>query len=125
MQFLYAGKKSTLSVGNVKAIGDMPEGTVICNVEEVSTSEVQHPQCIYLHFLIVYSCGIQMAVRLQPGNARDGDHVHTAFFLVFCFSWDCSISCLGDSSKCGNLSCGCSAWMCSFIKSDQTGILYT
>ncbi|KAK9862682.1 hypothetical protein WJX84_004339 [Apatococcus fuscideae] len=33
-QFIYAGKKSTLSVGNVKAIGDMPEGTVICNVEE-------------------------------------------------------------------------------------------
>ena len=36
LQFIYAGKKSTLSVGNVKAIGDMPEGTVICNVEEVS-----------------------------------------------------------------------------------------
>lgn len=35
LQFVYAGKKSTLSVGNVKAIGDMPEGTVICNVEEV------------------------------------------------------------------------------------------
>ena len=38
LQFVYAGKKSTLSVGNVKAIGDMPEGTVICNVEEVSSS---------------------------------------------------------------------------------------
>ena len=42
MQFIYAGKKSTLSVGNVKAIGDMPEGTVICNVEEVS--QVAHFQ---------------------------------------------------------------------------------
>ena len=37
MQFIYCGKKSTLSIGNVKPIGEMPEGTVICNVEEVSS----------------------------------------------------------------------------------------
>ena len=35
MQFLYCGKKATLSIGNVKPIGEMPEGTIICNVEEV------------------------------------------------------------------------------------------
>jgi large subunit ribosomal protein L8e len=33
-QFVYAGKKATLSIGNIKPIGEMPEGTIICNVEE-------------------------------------------------------------------------------------------
>jgi len=33
-QVVYCGKKATLSVGNTLPIGAMPEGTVICNVEE-------------------------------------------------------------------------------------------
>lgn len=33
-QFVYCGKKATLSVGNVLPVGEMPEGTVVCNVEE-------------------------------------------------------------------------------------------
>jgi large subunit ribosomal protein L8e len=33
-QFVYCGKKATLTVGNVKPLGSMPEGTIICNVEE-------------------------------------------------------------------------------------------
>lgn len=41
MQFIYCGKKATLSIGNVKPIGDMPEGSIVCNVEEVSLAE--HP----------------------------------------------------------------------------------
>jgi len=32
-QFLYAGRKATLSIGNILPIGLMPEGTIICNVE--------------------------------------------------------------------------------------------
>lgn len=36
MQAIYAGKKATLSIGNIKPIGEMPEGAIICNVEEVS-----------------------------------------------------------------------------------------
>lgn len=36
LQFIYAGKKATLNIGNIKPIGEMPEGTIICNVEEVS-----------------------------------------------------------------------------------------
>ena len=35
LQFIYAGKKATLNIGNIKPIGDMPEGSIICNVEEV------------------------------------------------------------------------------------------
>ena len=33
-QFIYCGKKAKLTVGNVLPIKSMPEGTVICNVEE-------------------------------------------------------------------------------------------
>ena len=33
-QFIYCGKKATLTVGNVIPVGQMPEGTIVCNVEE-------------------------------------------------------------------------------------------
>lgn len=33
-QFVYCGRKATLSIGNVMPVGLMPEGTVVCNVEE-------------------------------------------------------------------------------------------
>ena len=32
-QFLYCGKKAQLVVGNVLPVGNMPEGSIICNVE--------------------------------------------------------------------------------------------
>ena len=35
-QAVYCGKKATLSIGNIKPVGEMPEGTIICNVEEVA-----------------------------------------------------------------------------------------
>jgi len=33
-QFIYCGSKATLTIGNVLPVGQLPEGTVICNVEE-------------------------------------------------------------------------------------------
>ena len=35
-QFVYCGKKAVLQVGNVLPISAMPEGTVVCNLEEKS-----------------------------------------------------------------------------------------
>ena len=32
-QFVYFGKKAQLTVGNVKPVGQMPEGTIVCNME--------------------------------------------------------------------------------------------
>jgi large subunit ribosomal protein L8e len=32
--FVYCGKKAALTVGNVLPVGQCPEGTIICNVEE-------------------------------------------------------------------------------------------
>lgn len=33
-QFVYCGKKANLQIGNVLAVGTMPEGTIVCNLEE-------------------------------------------------------------------------------------------
>jgi large subunit ribosomal protein L8e len=33
-QYIYCGKKATISVGNVLPVGQMPEGTVVCQLEE-------------------------------------------------------------------------------------------
>jgi large subunit ribosomal protein L8e len=33
-QYVYCGKNATLTIGNVKPIGEMPEGTIVCNLEE-------------------------------------------------------------------------------------------
>jgi large subunit ribosomal protein L8e len=33
-QYIYCGKKATITVGNVLPVGQMPEGTVICQLEE-------------------------------------------------------------------------------------------
>ncbi len=35
VQFIYCGRKATLSVGNTLPLGEMPEGTIVCNVEAV------------------------------------------------------------------------------------------
>lgn len=41
-QAVYAGKKATLTIGNIKPIGEMPEGAIICNVEEVGCNNRMH-----------------------------------------------------------------------------------
>jgi len=33
-QFIYCGKKASIQVGNVMPIGGVPEGTIVCNLEE-------------------------------------------------------------------------------------------
>jgi len=33
-QFIYCGKNADLKVGNVMALGSMPEGTIVCNAEQ-------------------------------------------------------------------------------------------
>eukprot|EP00892_Ulva_mutabilis_P007148 jgi/Ulvmu1/4805/UM020_0090.1 len=32
-QILYAGKKAQLTIGNIKPVGELPEGTIVCNLE--------------------------------------------------------------------------------------------
>lgn len=35
-QFVYCGRKANLQIGNVLPVGGMPEGTIVCNLEEKS-----------------------------------------------------------------------------------------
>ena len=32
-QVIYAGKKAQLSIGNIRPVGELPEGTIVCNLE--------------------------------------------------------------------------------------------
>ena len=48
-QAIYAGKKATLTIGNIKPIGEMPEGAIICNVEEVRSMWHILPQHARVH----------------------------------------------------------------------------
>jgi len=33
-QFIYCGKKAALTIGNVMPLGQMPEGTIVCQIEQ-------------------------------------------------------------------------------------------
>lgn len=63
---MYAGKKATLNIGNIKPIGEMPEGTIICNVEEARTPTAVWP----LHLMST------LLLRLSASNEScDFQHV--------------------------------------------------
>merc|ERR1711981_587868 len=49
-QFIHCGKKAQLNVGNILPIGQMPDGTVVCSLEEktgdrgkIAKNPVEHP----------------------------------------------------------------------------------
>jgi len=44
-QFLYCGKKASLTVGNILPLGQMPEGTIICNVEAKVGDRGSYARC--------------------------------------------------------------------------------
>ena len=66
-QFIYAGKKATLHIGNVLPVGDMPEGTIICNVEEVKPQACITGPVLPLHAAAVLLWRECTGVRDQPG----------------------------------------------------------
>jgi len=44
-QFIYAGVKAQLTVGNILPIGKLPEGTIICNVEGLYGDRGHYARC--------------------------------------------------------------------------------
>ena len=44
-QFVYFGKKAQLAVGNVLPIGEMPEGTIMCNLERYPSDRGKIAKC--------------------------------------------------------------------------------
>merc|ERR1712110_1230454 len=43
-QFIHAGKKASLSIGNIMPIGQMPEGTIVCQLKRNLAIEVKLPK---------------------------------------------------------------------------------
>ena len=75
-QFLYAGKKATLTIGNIKPIGEMPEGTIICNVEEVRCWWLLH--CMYM---------FSDAMPYLRMRYRDCDGIYKCRHELMCRLW--------------------------------------
>jgi large subunit ribosomal protein L8e len=71
-QFIYCGKKATLVVGNILPLSQMPEGTLICNVEEYPGDRGKISRCSGDYCTIVthdFEKGTTR-VRLPSGSKR-------------------------------------------------------
>lgn len=44
-QFIYCGKKATITVGNILPLSSLPEGTIICNVEARAGDRGKYARC--------------------------------------------------------------------------------
>merc|ERR1711963_417245 len=65
-QFIHAGKKATLSIGNIMPIGQMPEGTIVCSLEEKSGDRGKLPSGIKK----LYSSRNRAMLGLVAGGGR-------------------------------------------------------
>ena len=100
-QFVYCGKKAALTIGNVKPIGDMPEGSIVCNVEEVCL----HDMNLALGFgcqnklLAVYLDLFADGCLARPVQTQDLGHVPSRQRIVTIGVPRCnSKACLHDDS---------------------------
>ena len=52
-QYIYCGKSAALTIGNVKPVGEMPEGSIICNIEEKAGDRGSMARCSGDYAIIV------------------------------------------------------------------------
>ena len=71
-QFILAGKKAPLKVGNILPLSEMPEGTVICNLEEKAGGRGSVAKCSGNYCTIISHNPEtkKSRVRLPPGTKR-------------------------------------------------------
>jgi large subunit ribosomal protein L8e len=71
-QFVYAGKKAQLTVGNVLPLGIMPEGTIICNVESKTGDRGTLARCSGDYSTIISHSddGSRTRIRLPSGAKK-------------------------------------------------------
>ena len=76
-QFIYAGAKASLSVGNILPVSQMPEGTMISNVEGVYADRGQFARTSGTSAIIIGHSedGKKTRIRLPSGarKAISGD----------------------------------------------------
>eukprot|EP00878_Enallax_costatus_P033018 GHUV01036385.1.p1 GENE.GHUV01036385.1~~GHUV01036385.1.p1 ORF type:complete len:189 (-),score=49.12 GHUV01036385.1:552-1118(-) len=79
-QFLYSGKKAVLSVGNTLPLGEMPEGTIVCNVESKAGDRGTLARCSGDYVIVVAhnpDAGITR-IKLPSGAKKVGNRTLAA-----------------------------------------------
>lgn len=71
-QYVYCGKKAKLQFGNVLPIGNCPEGTVICNIEEQAGDRGTLARASGTYGIVVAHStnGLKTRVRLPSGQRK-------------------------------------------------------
>eukprot|EP00731_Ephydatia_muelleri_P029555 Em0021g78a len=77
-QFIYCGKKANLAIGNVLPVGVMPEGTVICGVEEKlgDRGKLAKASGNYATVIAHNTDTNKTRVKLPSGAKKPVDHPH-------------------------------------------------
>jgi large subunit ribosomal protein L8e len=76
VQFVYSGKKAVLSVGNTLPLGEMPEGTIVCNVESKTGDRGTLARCSGDYVIVVAhnpDSGITR-IKLPSGSKKVRTH---------------------------------------------------
>uniref|UniRef100_A0A6B2LEY5 60S ribosomal protein L2 n=1 Tax=Arcella intermedia TaxID=1963864 RepID=A0A6B2LEY5_9EUKA len=69
-QFIYCGSKATLSIGNVLPVSQVPEGTIICNVEEKPGDRGAMSRCSGKYTTVVGHTDKGVQVKLPSGKKK-------------------------------------------------------
>jgi ribosomal protein L2 len=103
-QFLYCGKKATLSVGNTLPLGEMPEGTIVCNVESKTGDRGTLARCSGDYVIVVAHNPDSGITRIKlPSGAKKVTTARNEGFRGRvqgqCDSWPCMGCCRGDGMR--------------------------
>ena len=90
-QFIYCGKKAQLTVGNVMPVGQMPEGTIVSNLEEKTgdRGRIARASGDYATVIAHNPDTKRTRVKLPSGTKKVGifyDNVGTFRVLIFIYS---------------------------------------
>jgi len=73
-QFVYCGAKASLSIGNVIPVGTMPEGTIICNVEEKVGDRGSMARASGKYSTVIGQSEKGTQIKLPSGKKRSSPH---------------------------------------------------
>jgi len=78
-QFVYCGAKASLAIGNTLPVGQMPEGTVVCNVEEKVGDRGALSRASGKYSTVIGHSEKGTQIKLPSGKKKG---------CLFCLSWN-------------------------------------
>ena len=71
-QYVFCGRKATVSIGNILPVNQIPEGTTICNIESTTGDKGSYARCSGTYSTIVGHSedGQRTRVRLPSGQRK-------------------------------------------------------